>query len=140
MDKNNILWVSTSGGGLNRINTKTEESIVFRNDENDKNSIPSNYVRSVLRDSNDDLWICTDNGLGKLNEKTNEFTVYNSKIYDTNTLVNDRVISIYESKLGTIWIGTYDGLCLFNLNNIFTTYKNDPFMMVTYGLVLMMKE
>lgn len=127
MDKNNILWVSTSGGGLNRINTKTEESIVFRNDENDKNSIPSNYVRSVLRDSNDDLWICTDNGLGKLNEKTNEFTVYNSKIYDTNTLVNDRVISIYESKLGTIWIGTYDGLCLFNLNNIFTTYKNDPF-------------
>ena len=35
MDKNNnILWVSTSGGGLNRINTKTEESTAFRNDEN----------------------------------------------------------------------------------------------------------
>lgn len=127
MDDNNILWVSTSGGGLNRINTKTEESTVFKTDESDKKSIPSNYVRSILRDSNGDVWVCTDNGLAKLNEKTNEFTIYNSKIYDTNTLVNDRAISIYESKLGTIWVGTYDGLCLFNPNNIFTTYKNDPF-------------
>ena len=127
MDENNILWVSTSGGGLNRINTKTEESTVFKTDESDKKSIPSNYVRSILRDSNGDVWVCTDNGLAKLNEKTNEFTIYNSKIYDSNTLVNDIAISIYESKLGTIWVGTYDGLCLFNPNNIFTTYKNDPF-------------
>ena len=127
MDNNNILWVSTSGGGLNKINTKSEESIVFRNDPNEKNSIPSDYVKSILRDSNGDMWICTDNGLARLDEKTNKFTVYNSKIYDTSTLVNDRVISICESKLGTLWIGTYDGLCLFNPKDIFITYKNDPF-------------
>lgn len=127
MDKNDILWVSTSGGGLNKINTKTEESIVFRNNPNDKNSIPSDYIKSVLRDSNGDMWICTDNGLAKFDEEDNKFTIYNSKIYDTSTLVNDKAISICESKLGTLWVGTYDGLCLFNTNDIFTTYKNDPF-------------
>lgn len=124
---NNILWVATSGGGLNRIDTKTGEKIVFMNDPNDENSIPSNYVRSVLRDLNGDLWIGTDNGLAKLDEETNKFTIYNSKVYDTSTLINNDIINIYQANLGSIWVGTLDGLCVFNPNNIFTTYKNDPF-------------
>ncbi|MBX7379325.1 ligand-binding sensor domain-containing protein [Clostridium chauvoei] len=126
-DKRGSLWIGTYSGGLNRLDLNTNTIEVFKNIPGDSKSLPGNYVRSILRDSRDMLWVATDNGFCKLDEKKKEFTTYEARIYDPQSILSNNILSLCEDKSGTIWVGTYDGISLFNPDNIFRHYKNDPF-------------
>lgn len=121
------LWIGTYNGGLNKLNLKTNEIEVFKNDPNNDSSIPGNFVRYILRDSRNILWVATNNGLCRLNEEESKFINYESKVYDTQSIVSNNILSLFEDESGAIWVGTYDGISLFNPQNSFKNYKNDPF-------------
>jgi signal transduction histidine kinase/ligand-binding sensor domain-containing protein len=126
-DKFGYIWVGTSSSGLSRINLKNNQIKRYKNDPNDKNSLPGNYVRNMLRDSKGNMWICTDQGLAKYNPKSENFDIYNNKVYDKNSLVDNDIFSIIEDKSGLIWVGTYAGISKFDPNNEIQHYKTDPF-------------
>ena len=50
LKEDNHLWITSYGGGLNVFNTENEQLETFVFDENDKNSISSNNVFSILKD------------------------------------------------------------------------------------------
>ncbi|MGL5315750.1 MAG: ligand-binding sensor domain-containing protein, partial [Peptostreptococcaceae bacterium] len=122
-NKNGMVWAGTDGSGIFRIDTTTKEIINFKNDSNDKDSIPSNQIGAIMRDSKNQLWIGTTGGLAKYDEEDNNFNVYKHKIYDTNSLVYDDVRSIIEDREGVIWVGTYSGLSIFDTDSSIKYYN-----------------
>ena len=51
------LWVGTEGNGLYKINPRTKEAINYTHIPGKKGSISSNYIRSLILDSQNVLWI-----------------------------------------------------------------------------------
>ncbi len=126
-DKKGYIWAGTIKEGLNKIDINTDEVKQYKNDYNNEKSLPGNYVKDILRDSKDNLWIATDSGIAKYNDETEEFTTYKNKIYDRTSLVDDEVFSILEDDSGLIWVGTYAGISIFDPNTDISHYKKDPF-------------
>lgn len=126
-DKKGYIWAGTIKEGLNKIDINTDEVKQYKNDYNNEKSLPGNYVKDILRDSKDNLWIATDSGIAKYNDETEEFTTYKNKIYDRTSLVDDEVFSILEDDSGLIWVGTYAGISIFDPNTEISHYKKDPF-------------
>jgi class 3 adenylate cyclase/ligand-binding sensor domain-containing protein/ActR/RegA family two-component response regulator len=64
-----ILWVGTSGGGLNRLDTRTGEVKRFST----KEGLPNDVVYGVLQDERGDLWMSTNKGLSRFTPSTGRF-------------------------------------------------------------------
>lgn len=107
-DKDGVLWIGTHGKGL------------YYKDENGfhlfshNTELPGQYIRTLLRDRDDNLWIGTSVGLARYNE-------YGFSTYIRETSLSDNfVFQIYEDKEGNIWLATRSGLLqLYNV--IFST-------------------
>ena len=109
LDEDNYLWIGTEKG-LNRYNKAADRWEYFTHDSNNKNSIGSNAVMTIKRDSHNRLWVGTWNGgLNLFNEKSKSFLKFK---HDPNTLASiggDNVYQIIESKDQHIWIATMGG-------------------------------
>ena len=63
-DSDGYVWIGTNDG-LNRYNGS--EIKVFDSNDEDENSIISNYIAALAEDKNKNLWVGTDVGLSKIN-------------------------------------------------------------------------
>ena len=97
-DKTGILWISTYGGGLNQFDPKTEKFVHY-------NNLSNNSLWCLYWDSQNKLWLGTENGLDQFDPKTEKIVHY---------LPDDNILSIYEDSSGRLWVGTYNGLNLFD--------------------------
>jgi ligand-binding sensor domain-containing protein/serine phosphatase RsbU (regulator of sigma subunit) len=125
-----VIWSGglSSGAGLTRVDTNTGDTIVFKHNPSDPNSLSDDKVFSILRDRSGNLWIATANGLDKLNENTGKFFHYRNEPGNPNSLSDNSVWPLYEDSRGILWIGTRNGgLNRFDPgSNSFINYKNDP--------------
>jgi ligand-binding sensor domain-containing protein/serine phosphatase RsbU (regulator of sigma subunit) len=125
-----INWLGglSKGTGLERIDTKTGKSIVFKHNPADPSSLSDDKVYSVFRDRMGNLWVGTFNGLDRLDEKTGKFFHYKNRPGDPNSLADNWVWPIFEDSRGYLWIGTVrGGLSMFDPESkSFHNYKNDP--------------
>lgn len=117
------LWIGSASSGLAKLDLKTDEIKIYKNNPSDESSIPDSQIGAILKDSKGNLWIGTGNGLAVYNEKDDNFKVYRNKIYDKNTLVNNNIKSLMEDRNGYIWVGTYSGISIFSIKNNIKTYK-----------------
>ncbi len=65
----NVLYVGTEGGGLNVISLDSNhyaENIKAYQKNNEPNSLSNNYVRSVVKDFAQNIWVGTYEGLNKI--------------------------------------------------------------------------
>ncbi len=134
IDKNNIMWIATSGGGLSRtissLDAKSSLSFIsYRHNSFDKSSLNVDNVTYTYKDNSGLLWVGTwGGGIHILNTQQKSFRHFKHEPNDPFTLSANEVTTIYEDKSGTLWIGTSDG----GLNkmdgstNKFTHYKNNP--------------
>ena len=122
-DENGFVWAGSDSSGLLKIDTKTKEVTQYINDIEDENSIPSNQVGAIIRDSKGNLWVGTTNGLARYNEKNDKFDVYKNKVYDKNSLVYNDVRSIIEDREGVLWVGTYSGISIFDTESSIKYYN-----------------
>ncbi|MFH1194248.1 MAG: two-component regulator propeller domain-containing protein [bacterium] len=76
IDPENILWIGTEGGGLNRFDKTNEKFTHFTIDE----GLPNNVVYGILSDKNGFLWISTNKGISKFDPVN--FTFRNYDISD----------------------------------------------------------
>ncbi|MBM6839229.1 histidine kinase, partial [Clostridium saudiense] len=68
-DSEGIMWFGLGNdGGLVKYNRETGEVKNYLTDENNKNSLSFNNVRSISEDSHGNIWIGTQDGLNKLNK------------------------------------------------------------------------
>jgi len=127
-DKNGIIWVGTSSGGLNKFNPKTDLWTHYRHQPDDSFSISGNNVWSLLEDRDGEIWAGTwQSGLNRLNKKTGKFIRYQAP----DSMAENRVNFLYQDKAGYIWIShqisKHAALEVFNKKTgKFTRYRHDP--------------
>lgn len=103
------LWIGTEGNGLFRINPQTREIKSYTHQSESKNSISSNYIRSLCLDSQNELWIGTLSSLNIYNEENDNFYVYASNPLESGSLSQTSVRDIFMDAQGGMWLGTYFG-------------------------------
>lgn len=128
-DRENNLWIGTSGGGMNKYNLRTQKAELYSTQAG-KNSISHNNINTICYDSTGNtLWIGTNlGGLNRLNLKNNSIKVYRHNASNENSLLSDIVkdIAIHEGKL---YIATQKGICSFDpstetFEKMFQIYPN----------------
>lgn len=80
LDRNGILWIGTSYGGLNKFDPLTEKFKVYRNNKADPNSLKSDWVQQILETSDGLLLVGTNDGLQVFDRKSERFYDYLPKI------------------------------------------------------------
>jgi ligand-binding sensor domain-containing protein/class 3 adenylate cyclase/predicted metal-dependent HD superfamily phosphohydrolase len=77
-DRTGFLWIATQDG-LNKYDGYTFN--VLKNEANNENSLPNNYIHFLLPDQQGNLWFGSNRGIGKLNPQSGEITKINRKDY-----------------------------------------------------------
>lgn len=108
-DAKGNLWIGTRLGGLTKFNQKTNTWKSFKNDSADSTSISNNDILSLLLDSQDRLWVGTENGLNLYVDSLESFIRFLPDPLDENSLNTKSVLSINEDNKGWIWITTWAG-------------------------------
>lgn len=118
----NYIWLGTDLDGLYRINNsvknlKEAEIRHFSNTKNDSLSLPNNFVTSLVRLPNDELWLGTEGGgVSHVLESSTlqpKFIPYTEK----QGLSNNVVKSLQADDDNNLWISTNIGLSKFNVKD-----------------------
>ena len=125
-DEFGYIWASSDNDGLYKINIKTNKITKYENDKKNSNSLPSNVIRDVTRDSLGNLWVGTGEGLALYRPETDDFSVFINKIYDNSSIVGNNIYSIMEDRNGLLWIGTYTGISVMEPRNKMNLFRHDP--------------
>ncbi|NME70204.1 hybrid sensor histidine kinase/response regulator transcription factor [Flammeovirga aprica] len=118
--KYNFIWVGTRRDGLIRINNMPKRSlnkmrkVQFVHNPENKYSISSNYVSTILRLDSGELWLGTEQGGICLVENSQLACVFKS-YQEKDGLDNNIVKSILPDKQNRLWITTNKGLNAFDL-------------------------
>jgi signal transduction histidine kinase/ligand-binding sensor domain-containing protein len=124
-DSNKCLWLCTYGKGLVKVikspdNQEGEPDISFvlyQHHKEDKTSISSDFLFTMVETKNGDIWIGSESGLNRFDRQTEAFTRFSID----DGLANNRVIGLLED--GTdVWISTNNGLSRLNTQSL--TFKN----------------
>lgn len=108
-----IFLISTQYG-LNEFNENTGTWKNYLPVPGNSTSIGATYVFSVFRDSQGELWVCTNGGgFGPFDPQTGTFRRYTT----AEGLSNNTVYGIYEDKDGIFWLPTNNGLSRFDRQN-----------------------
>ncbi|MHA7943191.1 ligand-binding sensor domain-containing protein [Formosa sp. 3Alg 14/1] len=127
------LWICTWSGGINEfdIASETFTPVLF-------DGLQIDRARSAIIDSNNHIWLGTDNGLYEIESKT-ILHHYTDKESNNLKLTNNRVFSISEDSQGNLWVGTSSGLTHINTtkqtSTLYFKQKGFPNDFV-YGVVI----
>lgn len=122
---NKKLWIGTKTNGLNIMDLEDNSIKVYTHDSNNFKSIPSNFIRDIIRAKDGSVWLATDQGLASFDENDETFYTYKNNV-DKYSLCDNNIINLYQDKLGVIWVGTFSGISKFSINKDFKVYRNDP--------------
>lgn len=112
--KNNVIWIGTDGGGINRLDRKTGKFTYFTHDDTNPNSLSSNAIVSICEDSEGVLWMGTFHG-GLARMKDGRFSNYLPNRSNPYAISSRNIWSVFEDSKQNLWIGTLSsGLELFN--------------------------
>jgi ligand-binding sensor domain-containing protein/signal transduction histidine kinase len=127
-DPSGMLWIGTTGGGLDRFDPGTGQFTHYQYDPQDSDSLSSNYVASISAEQSGELWIGTQGGgLNKFDPKTGQSVRYPHVSDNPRSLVHHTVWSVYRDREGVLWIGTENGLDRGDpVGQRFIHYQNDP--------------
>jgi signal transduction histidine kinase/CheY-like chemotaxis protein/ligand-binding sensor domain-containing protein len=126
-DKNGNIWVATGGGGLNRLDRKTNRFRRYIHNEKNGNSISSSFVNKIVFESSGKIWVGTEKkGLDLLDPQTGHWTHYLYNTHHPGSISDNDIATIYKDSRDNIWIGTVNGgLSLFDRKkNNFTNFKH----------------
>lgn len=106
-DSDGEYWIGMFvQGGLLRLNSKDNKVTLYRNIEDDKNSISNDSVRSIVEGESGEIWIGTSFGLNRLDKISNTFKRYTKK----DGMANNTIYGILIDYLGNVWCSTNQGI------------------------------
>jgi ligand-binding sensor domain-containing protein/signal transduction histidine kinase len=121
-----VLWIATTGGGLDRLNLKTGQ---FTNYSSLTDIRPSSdWLTTLFCDDDGAVWIGhTGVGLDRFDPATNQFTRYRHVEDEPRSLSAGEVHAILRDQDGVLWIGTDSGLDRGDpVGQRFIHYRHDP--------------
>jgi len=127
-----FLWVSTKGGGLERLDKQTGKFEHFT----EARGLPNKVVYGVLMGDDNNLWMSTNRGLSMLNPNSLIFTNFNKSdgLQDDEFNTN----SYFKAPNGELLFGGIQGLNIFRASAIINNAKRPVTRLV--GLKINNKE
>ena len=122
-DNQGFIWFATEDG-LNRFDGKN--FVTYRHNSSNKHSIADNVIRKIFIDSEQTLWIGTQNGLSQYNPILDNFNNYFNITDNDNSLRDNVIWDIYQNKSllnkndqaeSLLWISTTNGLHTITVNS-----------------------
>ena len=113
-NKNN-LYIGTFGKGVVAVSTQLYGPTVYYNKST---GLSSDIVRTLLLDSNNTLWIGTENGLNHLDQNNN----IKNYLFNSNQDAGFDILTTFQSSDNNLWVGT-------KAHGLFVKY-NDTFKQV----------
>ncbi|GAB3984543.1 two-component regulator propeller domain-containing protein [Spirosoma terrae] len=122
------LWVSTKGGGLDRLDKQTGQFQHFT----EAQGLPNKVVYGILTDEFKNLWMSTNRGLAQFNPRTLKFRNYTK----TDGLQDDEFNtgSFLKTVSGELLFGGVNGLTAFQSKDIATTASGSAPLVHIIGL------
>lgn len=111
-DDQNILWIGTSGGGINCYNVITKRFSYLVHQPFNSNSLSDNRVRVIYEESDipeKPLWIGTYGGLNRYDRASGIWRRFQHNPADSLSISQDEIRVIYKDRKGFLWIGTFGG-------------------------------
>lgn len=125
-DTRNTIWLATSGGGLNKVKSWSDNLKVKVFTKED--GLPSDYILSIVEDDKHDLWLGTENGIVRMNPEIPGFRNYDS--YDGLPKTGLSEASSLKLPDGNLFFGCLNGYITFNPGMV-TSQKNNGKMAFT---------
>lgn len=121
-DRQGYIWFG-SQSGLQRYDGY--RLTMFRNDADNPDSLPDNYVSASWEDPDGMLWFGTKGGLARLDPATDRFTRY--ALRDEGRSVIRWVQAMAPGPDGALWLATNDGVVRFDrASGRHQSWVNDP--------------
>lgn len=112
----NNLYIGHVNGGFSILSLKDKSVRNFRNEPDNPNSLPGNDVRTILKDSNGNMWLGTDNGLALYNAATQNFITFRQNPNDKYGTLSSRIFSIKQLNDNKLWIASeLNGIAILDL-------------------------
>ena len=105
IDSSNRLWVGTYLGGLNLYVPELDGFLRYTHQQDNPESLSSNYVSSIKEDHAGNLWLGTDSGLNCLDPNSGKVQRFEHDPDNANSLSNNQISAIHIDKSGLVWIG-----------------------------------
>jgi signal transduction histidine kinase/ligand-binding sensor domain-containing protein/ActR/RegA family two-component response regulator len=105
-DRQGMIWIGTEGGGVSRLDPRTNTFTHFMPEPGNPNSIAGDRVFKIFEDSTGNFWF-TGPGLTAINHfdpRTNTFTRYPANRNDPASFQGDAVWDIHEDAAGNLWM------------------------------------
>ena len=103
------IWFASSLRGLFYYNFQTRLVKHYLSNNSDPVSISANSARTLLFDSNGNLWVGTGSGLNKLIKGSDHFERFFYNPDEKNRISSNNIYSLAEDSKHNIWIGTAGG-------------------------------
>ncbi len=130
VDEKGLLWISSRGMGLFRMNPATDEVEQFIHEPGNSNSLISNASDIVLPDKNGVIWVgCFGKGLVKMEPVVAVLKTaipVENKTKVTSGGFNENIRAFLETENG-YWIGTLKGLYSYDKNKNEYSSLSAPF-------------
>jgi signal transduction histidine kinase/ligand-binding sensor domain-containing protein len=111
IDKDEMLWIGTFSGGVNKASLTAEPFIYYHHSPSTENSLVGNNIRGLAEDNDGNLWIGTrSDGISILNRKLNIYKSIKHNDLSNNTIISNQIRKIFCDSYGQVWIGTKNGL------------------------------
>jgi signal transduction histidine kinase/ligand-binding sensor domain-containing protein/DNA-binding response OmpR family regulator len=125
-DHDHVFLIANKEGGLIRYDKNKNTKNYSKPDIHNPNSLSGKALTSILKDSENNIWIGTYNsGVNFIDRHRKKFEHYQIN-FKNDGLFNNNIRSIFQDSRGNIWIGTKEdgGLSKFNRNSgTFIHYK-----------------
>ncbi|WP_232064831.1 hybrid sensor histidine kinase/response regulator transcription factor [Rhodocytophaga rosea] len=120
-DRNQVLWLSTPSGGLNKVNLRDKPFTNLQRMANEHPTLADNSVNAILKDETRNwLWIGTRNGFSRYDFATKTYHNYLSQ--PLAGYANGVDVSAFcKASDGTLWVSTrFSGLIRLKGNQLHT--------------------
>ncbi len=107
-----LLWVGTNNGGLNRFDKNTGEFTSFTMEE----GLPSNTIHGILEDKVGKLWLSTNRGLVQFDPFTEKISIYTMEDGLVGNEFNEG--AFFKNSEGILYFGGTNGINYFNPEEI----------------------
>lgn len=113
LDRTNILWIGTSGMGIDYFDPKANRFGLLKRKVSANSRVTGFSIRAILEESDRYVWISAE-VLYRWDRKTGELKSFETSSTDLNAFGNTSVWSMIKSTDSNLWFASTEGLFVYN--------------------------